>query len=259
MHLFKVPEYKKNKCYISVRQSKEKIILNEIIIKEVKKLDNSKGYILTCIIKEKNNKESINTVKHIDEQAYEAIKKNNQIWFNNKVDDEELNKLYINSFEIDTGIINLILSINNPINIIINDEIIDDFDVLSTILNDYRNIKKYIINVEINHLGLYFYPKISSNKWLIKTININDYEDNYDNTWSRQEIENDWENDIQELSNNINIEIKRLENLNTKINEIFKEIKDMKNTDNIWENKLNELKSIIISPNNRILSIYDNR
>jgi hypothetical protein len=44
-----------------------------------------------------------------------------------------------------------------------------------------------------------------------------------------------------------------------KINELFKEIKDMKNTDNIWENKLNELKSIIISPNNRILSIYDNR
>jgi chromosome segregation ATPase len=108
-------------------------------------------------------------------------------------------------------------------------------------------------------LGLYFYPKISSNKWLIKTINIHDYEDNYDNCWSRQEIESDWENDIQEINNNISNEIKRLENLNMKINELFKEIKDMKNTDNIWENKLNELKSIIISPNNRILSIYDNR
>ena len=257
MHLFKNPEYKKNKCYVSGLSSNEKIVLNEIAIKEIKKLDNSKGYILTCNIKEKTNKDSIKSISSIDNEAYDAIQKNNQVWFNNKLEDEELNKLYTNSYN--NNSINLILSANNPLNIIINDKVIDDYDNLVNILNDYRNLKKYIINVEICHLGLYFYPKISSNKWLIKTINIHDYEDNYDNCWSRQEIESDWENDIQEINNNISNEIKRLENLNMKINELFKEIKDMKHTDNIWENKLNELKSLIISPNNRILSIYDNR
>lgn len=259
MHLFKNPEYKKNKCYVSLCNPTEKIVINELKIKDIKKMDNSKGYILNAILNEKTNKEGIKIIKDIDEEAYDSIKKNNQIWFNNKLDDDELNKLYINSYNSDTNLISLILSVNNPINIIINGNIIDDLNILIKILTDYREIKKYIINVEISHLGLYFYPKISSNKWIIKTININNYEDNSDdNGWDREEIENNWEEDINEINNNIQNEIKRLENLNSKINEIFKEIKEMKYPDNNWENKLNLLKSFI-STNNRILSIYDNR
>lgn len=259
MHLFKNPEYKKNKCYVSSCNPTEKLVINELKIKDIKIMDNSKGYIINTILNEKNNKDNIKIIKNIDDEAYDAIKKNNQLWFNNKLEDDELNKLYINSYNNDNNLISLILSINNPINIIINGNIIEDINILIKILTDYREINKYIINVEISHLGLYFYPKISSNKWIIKTININNYEDNNDdNSWNREEIENGWEEDIQEINNNIQNNIKILENLNSKINEIFKEIKEMKYPDNNWENKLNLLKSVICT-NNRILSIYDNR
>lgn len=258
MHLFKNPEYKKNKCYVSLRNPNEKLIINEIKLKNFKRIDKSNGYILNCILNENNNSDIIKKIINIDKEAYDAIKKNNQIWFNNKLEDEEINKLYINSYDNDNNSINLILSINNPINIIINGKNEDNINTLIEILSDYRNLKKYIINVEISHLGLYFYPKSSSNKWIIKTININNYEDE-DNGWFREDVENDWEEHIQEINNNIQNEIKRLENLSIKMNELLNEIKEMEYADNNWQNKLNYLKSIIISPNNRILSIYDNR
>jgi len=264
MHLFKKTKNKKNKCYISLRNPNEKLIINEIKLKDFKKIDKSKGYILNCILNDNNNNsDTIKKIINIDKEAYDSIKKNNQTWFNNKLEDEEINKLYISSYDNDNSSINLILSINNPINIIINGKNIDDINVLIEILSDYINLKKYIINVEISHLGLYFYPKISSNKWIIKTINLNNYEDednNDDNNgWFREDVENGWEEHIQEINDNIQNEIKRLENLSIKMNEIFNEIKEMKYADNNWQNKLDLLKSIIISPNNRILSIYDNR
>ena len=103
MITFKNPEQKKNKCYISECDTKIILNLNEIKIKNIQKLANSKGFILECNILKKLNQDTINNIIDIDNTAYDSIIKNNQLWFKNKLENEEINKLYNNSFQKDTN------------------------------------------------------------------------------------------------------------------------------------------------------------
>jgi len=257
MYSFNTPEQKKNKCYISQCNDNINLCINEVKIKNIKQMSNSKGYIITCYIPEKINTDTINTINKIDEDAYNAIIKNNHNWFNNKLDIDEIDKLYNYSYYSDNNTIDLILSINSSSFFIINNENIDDINTIIELLTNYKNHKKYIINFDISHIGLYFYPKISCNKWLIKNINISNIDDT--TYWNKEDIENEWYSDIQEINNSIDNELLRLNNIKNIINNLYIDIKNTSIPDNIWENKINLLKSIIIDPNNRILSIYDNR
>ena len=262
--IFKKPVLK-NKIYVSTVSETLKIEICEVKIKNIQKLKNSNGYFITIYIPKNNNENLNNKLINIDDTALNAILDNNNKWFDNNLSNDELKDLYKNSYSEQYNTLNVILSDNNPINIIIDNQPYYDNDKLLEILLDVRNFKKYIINLEIQYIGLYIYKELFTNKWLIKNINISNIE-NEKCSWSREDIEDNWLNEIYNVNTVID---KKIEDANNyigslikhkqNINDIFHEAINFKNADKIWENKLNELKNNIISSNNRILSTNDNR
>lgn len=257
-YIFDNPIQKKNKCYISNCSKNIKLSLNEIKIKNVKKMLKSDGYMLDCIIPSiPANEFSIDELTKIDNDAYFSVVSNNDKWFNNKLSIDEIDALYNFSFDTDNNNIELLLSSTIPTTIVINNSIIENIKILIDFITDYRNLNNYCINLEIIHYGIFFYSKFSCNKWLIKSINISYIEDC--NNWNRKEIEDQWYDDICDFNISIDNEINRLQKIKENINNLFIEIKNTKDADNNWEFKINNLKNFIINPNNKILSIYDNR
>lgn len=261
---FKIPIKKPNN-YISYANIPIKFNLFEVKIKNIKRLTNSNGYSLNIYISPSNNKDIINNIIDIDKKAFDKIIKYNDTWFNNGLTENELIDLYRKSFCNQTNTVNCILSNNISYNIKINNTDCTDENKLLEILFNMVELKNYIISLEISHAGLFFYPELSINKWLIKSINIIniDFDPCY---WNRSDIENDWENEVEEtvqyidgLIENKQKEIKDLIEQKNKINNIFKDIKKMENTDNLWENKIYSLKKLIIDSSIRILSNKDNR
>lgn len=261
---FKKPIQKTN-CYISYTNIPIKLNLFEVKIKNIKRLTNSNGYSINIYISQYNNKDIIQNIVNTDKNALDNIILNNNTWFNNGLEEDELKELYRTSFCSQTNTLNCILSNNIPYNIKINNTNYTDENKLLEILLNLRDLKKYIISLDISHAGLYFYPELSINKWLIKSINITNIE--YDIcTWNRIDIENDWETEVNEITNSVDKlistkenEIQELIDYKNNINKLLKDVKKKENTDNSWENKILSLKNLIIDSSNRILSTKDNR
>jgi hypothetical protein len=263
-NLFKTPILK-NKNYISYLTNPLKYQIYEVKIKNIQKLKSSNGYIITIYIPNDINNNLYNELIKIDEHALNSILINNNKWFKNNLEEDELKKLYKSSYCKQTNTLNILISDTVPINININNKYHDNINEVLDILLDLRNLKNYIINIEVQHIGLYIYSEISTNKWIVKDINILNIE--HDKcSWNREDIENSWEsevNNINELIENKIVEtnnyIDNLIKYRNNVNNILKEAKNMKNADKNWETKLNELKKNIIVSFNRILSTNDNR
>lgn len=262
--IFKKPVLK-NKIYVSTTEEPFKIQICEAKIKNIQKLKNSNGYFVTIYIPKNNECELTNTFINIDNYALNTILENNNKWFDNNLTQDELKDMYKPSYSEQYNTLNIILSDNNPINIIIDDIYYSDNDKLLEILLDVRNLKKYIINLEIQYIGLYIYKELSTNKWLIKNINISNIETDKC-SWNRDDIEASWSSEVYNINSIIdkkiedsNDYIESLIKYKQNINDIFHDAINFKDTDKNWENKLNELKNIIIGPTNRILSTNDNR
>lgn len=262
--IFKKPVLK-NKIYVSTTVEPLKIQIYEAKIKNIQKLKNSNGYFINVYIPHNNEYQLNNTFMNIDNMALNTILDNNNTWFDNNLSDEELKDLYKPSYSEQYNTLNIILSDNNPINIIIDNIYYSDNDKLLEILSDVRNLKKYIINLEIQYIGLYIYKELSTNKWLIKSINISNIEtDNC--SWDRDDIEESWNTEVININSLIDKKIEDSKNYieslikyKQNINDIYYEALQLKYADKNWENKLNELKNNIIGPKNRILSTNDNR
>ena len=121
-----------------------------------------------------------------------------------------------------------------------------------------------IINITISNIGLYIFKEKIQNKWFIKEININNQDDVIisDFIINKEEIENEWENTLNDTITNLNELVDTYEKNKIKINnfininlDLIQEIKNIKNTDKIWDNKISILKNNI----KNILSINDNR
>lgn len=243
MYTFKSPKQKKN-YYVCNINEKLTINLNDIKIKNLQKINNSSGYIIDTIINNKINNDDINIIKNIDTSSLNSILNNKEEWFNDDLDNDKIQSLYIKSYIDDN--INIILPLDLPIDITINNENIDDINILLNILKDFKNIKNYVIDITIAHYGLYFYPKYFINKWIIKKIDIINNNDIYDdNGWNKEDIELEWKNDINIAFNNIDKSINDLIITKEKINILYNEIINIKTPDNLWENKLMELKCIL--------------
>jgi hypothetical protein len=82
------------------------------------------------------------------------------------------------------------------------------------------------------------------NKWVVKVINIEELLDDFAD-WNKEEIETDWENEIENYENNMNEKIEFYKNslYNAKI--LLEEIKNETNF-NIWDKKILKLKKQII-------------
>ena len=121
---------------------------------------------------------------------------------------------------------------------------------------------KNFINITLSHIGLYIYKEKIVNKWFIKNISILDDLYINDFTINKEEIENEWENTLKDTITNLNEVLYNYEKNKIKINnftninlDLINDIKNIKNTDKIWDNKISILKNNI----KNILSIIDNR
>ena len=237
-HSFKNPQ-KKGKIFISYPINKISIELSEIKIKNLKELNDKKGFFLECNIPENINKEAINNIKKIDKDAYDCLLENYQSWFiNEDTDDIDIDNIYLNSYEED---ITLILSDKIDTNIIIDDIEKEKYDFINFINSNKKN-KNYVINFDIVLLGLYITNTSIINKWAIRNINIELIKDV---EWNKKELEEEWRYDLIQYEEESHIKIKKMEEMIIKAKELYEEI--IKETDDkIWETKLEKLKMIIL-------------
>lgn len=252
---FRKPYFKK-KAYISEPKIPVNINLNDIKINNLNRISsNSNALKLNFYI----DKDNLNILKNIDDYSLTTLKKKNKDWFKNDLNNDEITELFNYSFCSQTNTIEAILSNKSTINY--NNNIME---INSDLLNILKNNKNKIINITISNIGLYIFKEKIQNKWFIKEININNQDDVIINDFiiNKEEIENEWENTLNDTITNLNELVDTYEKNKIKINnfininlDLIQEIKNIKNTDKIWDNKISILKNNI----KNILSINDNR
>jgi len=239
-HLFKIPQ-KKGGCYICNSQEKISLELTEVKIKNLKQLSDNKGYYLECLIPIKNNKEQIEIIKEVDNDAKKFIL--------DEVTTEESKNNYIHSYDTDENSITIILSNKIDAEIYINEEEKEPSQMINFLLANKKN-KNLIINIDIVFLGIYLNKDSIINKWGVKYVNIEELNDN-NNDWNREEIEEEWRYDLLSYEEEVNRKIEKLQKNLAEAQNLYNEIIN-ENNSKIWENKIDKFKNII-------LSIYDNR
>jgi hypothetical protein len=228
-HLLKIPQQKTNHS-VSYLEAPLKLELNDIKVKNVL------NHLIECHIPIKVNESSIDKIKEIDELSFDTLM-NNPDWLNK---DQDLETSYYNSYSDDIS--HMYLFVNNKTNCSFDGNEKDINEILTILkknkLNDYN------ITVDITFFGLFIQPNKIANKWLIKNLNIEEFYDNKTD-WNKDEIEEDWEEEVQNYENEINEKIKTyLKNVNdAKL--LFEEIKNEQNI-SIWEKKILRLKKYIL-------------
>jgi len=228
---FTKPELRKN-FYIS---KAEQPITENIIdakLKKITKLNCNKGYILTFYL---NNidKTIFNTT---DDNALFMLISNNNIWFNNNLSTEDIIELFKKSICDQTNTINIIVNENSKI--CINDKVCSLEDFLT---HDMTYFRKCMMNIKVQHVGLYIYAKQCFNRWYASSMNMYDEDTE---TEDKEDIEKSWGNLVEESDAVLESKIKTLENTRTKIKTLYSDIckncgpKEM-------DGKIQELKKLI--------------
>ena len=232
-HLLKNPQ-KKSKCYVSYLEKPFKIGLNEI------KINNffNNGYNIECYLPSNINEQSIKIIEELDNLSLTTLNEHPE-WF----EDPEINIENIYNYSYVNDISSITLLLNSKTECCYNG-IDKDLEEIIDILKDTKKLRDYSINVEISFLGLFIYDNMIINKWIVKVINIEELIDDFAD-WNKEEIETDWENEIENYENNMNEKIEFYKNslYNAKI--LLEEIKNETNF-NIWDKKILKLKKQII-------------
>lgn len=227
-HLLKFPQ-KKTKCYISYLDKPIKITLNEIKIKNF--IGNN---IIECYIPPNLN--NISIFEEIDINSLNTLKENPD-W----TETGNIENIYTNSYSNDISSLNVLF--NNKTECFING-INRDLEDTIELLRDNKKIKDLNVKMEIAFLGLFIYDHLIINKWVIKNIEIEDLSDDNDG-WDRDEIEEDWDYEIQKYELDINNKIEYYNNSLSSAKNLLEEIKE-ETCFNNWEKKINKLKKYIL-------------
>jgi hypothetical protein len=229
-HLLKIPQ-KKSKCNVSYLDKPVKFFLTEVKIKNF--IGNN---IIECYIPNINNASSISIIEEIDNNSFETLKENLD-W----IEDKNLDNIYTYSYSSDISCLNVLL--NNKTECYMNG-IESDLEDTIELLKDNRKTKDYNINMEISFLGLFIYDTNVINKWVIKNIDIQDITDDI-NDWNREEIEEDWGNEINNLEIDVYNKIEYFKNTLSTAKNLLDEVKEEENFNN-WEKKILKLKKYIL-------------
>ena len=229
-HLLKIPQ-KKSKCNVSYLDKPVKFILTEVKIKNF--IGNN---IIECYVPNTNNTSSISIIEDIDNNSFETLKENLD-W----IEDKNLDNIYTYSYSSDISCLNILL--NNKTECYMNG-IENDLEDTIELLKDNRKTKDYNITMEISFLGLFIYDTNVINKWVIKNIDIQDITDDI-NDWNREEIEEDWGNEINNFEMNIYNKIEYYKNTLSTAKNLLVEVKEEENFNN-WEKKILKLKKYIL-------------
>lgn len=239
---------KKNNKFISVYKNPPIKNIADIKIKSINKLANNAGYYFIIYISPLNNNDIINELIDFDKEIMATIETNSIKWFNREFTISEISELYNKSFCNQTKTISVILTNKQIKNMMYNNKKVTDIEDTINFLNTN---KKCLVNISIEYYGLYIYSETTSNKWVIKTLDITNIdeeesiisiEDLIDNYCERiSNIKKRSEDRLQKLSNSIEFINKNIMSINN-LSELLKS-KDTINKANISNHliKLNDL------------------
>ena len=239
---------KKNNKFISVYKNPPIKNIADIKIKSINKLANNAGYYFIIYISPLNNNDIINELIDFDKEIMATIETNSIKWFNREFTISEISELYNKSFCNQTKTISVILTNKQIKNMMYNNKKVTDIEDTINFLNTN---KKCLVNISIEYYGLYIYSETTSNKWVIKTLDITNIdeeesiisiEDLIDNYCERiSNIKKRSEDRLQKLSNSIEFINKNIMSINN-LSELLKS-KDSINKANISNHliKLNDL------------------
>lgn len=241
---------KKNNKYVSTTQHIVKHFLSDVKIKSIHKFVDNKGYLITIYIPNTVNEDVINNLCDFDDQVIDNIKSESINWFSKSFTDDELNHLYTRSYCKQTHTINIILSSTCNTKIILNNKRIDTFEDITDLIRDVKHLKKCVLNVEIQHIGLYFYKETANNKWIIRSLDITDTTQDVC-SFSKDDIEDKLDDNINALNIKTENKIKDCEghiaeisNNMTNIKGMFKQLQNSFGRN--WEELLNQINSLIV-------------
>jgi hypothetical protein len=240
----------KNNKYVSHTDKSIILFLSDIKIKSIFKFKNNNGYLLSIYIPRSINSEIIDELQHIDTITFNDILDNSNKWFHKQISEDELKTLYIPSFCNQSVTMNVILTNNTLTKCIFNNKHINDIEELISLFKNIKHLKECLINLHIQHNGLYIYKESAQNKWIIKNINITDiaFEKCY---WIKEDIEDKLKDNIEKITQKTNAKIaeykqliKDLEDNNNKIRDSFEELQKQKKWEHSYINNIN--KNIVV-------------
>jgi Zn-finger protein len=165
---------KKDNKYVLHPESPIKKYIIDVKIKSIRKLINNKGYNIVIYISSETNGDVISELIEFDKQVIDIIENKSSSWFGKTFTTDEIAELYNRSFCKQTKTMNIILTDKQLKSILYNGKHIADSDTIVQILKDNNHFKKCIINIALEYCGLYIYSETTSNKWIIKTLDVTD-------------------------------------------------------------------------------------
>ena len=230
--IFTQPEFKK-KYYLLRAHNTITYDLHDVYINNIMKLEAGTGYLLAIHINDTS------VFKTFDENAVTELSANSKTWFKNELSIEDLNKLYKPSICMQNNTIQVILSDKSKI--YVNNKLQDISECIDK-LQDMAFLRKCAINLSLQHHGLYVYSKLTSNKWIIKCLNI--YQDDDISAEEKTDIDESWQELVSECNLMLDNKIRTIQHTKTNISSLYQSIITEKNK-KVWEDKIGRLKKLI--------------
>lgn len=227
---FSVPK-NKNTYYISNIDQPYYIDIIDVSIKKLVKLQNNKGYVLSLYI----NDDLKTKFDNIDSSSKTTLIANNNQWFNNNLNDDDIHQLFNTSYCNQYNMLNVYLTDKTIINF--ENKVVEKENIFN-ILSDTNQFNKYIVNIKLQHIGLYIYPSHTINKWGIKLLKIFDVEDENLEITEKKEIENFWKEQLEECNTILDQQKIAIENKKKSLNEMYYSVIEEKSQNKDWESKM---------------------
>jgi len=256
--MFLEPIKRDNKLILIYKNPPVKNIV-DVRIKSINKLANNTGYVFNIYIAPSNNSEIIRELLAFDKEIMSSIEDNSVKWFDTQFDMSEITELYHKSFCNQTKTIGVILTNKQVKNMMYNNKVFQDIDDIVNILADDNIAKKSFVNITIEYYGLYIYSETTSNKWIIRKIDISNINED-DNNVSTDELIDNFQHRIYNIKKKCNDKIGELsknidnirDNMKT-IDELLADLKKSSESTNININYfLNKLNTLILNQEENI-------
>jgi hypothetical protein len=201
------------------------------------------GHLLRILLED--NSKPLLKIKDIDENVRMNAVDNNTKWFHNSLSENEIESYFRKSIQDHNNVITVMIPDIHDIIIRYNNEVIEK---LST--DKFQDPNIYL-SLEIEAQGLYFFPKRFGIRWIVNKLSIhNEFqnESSFDEFIDKENIENEWTEDIQHIEVMINKDIEILEKKTLQLDQLKKNLyetlenaKNIKNVSKEWHIKLKEL------------------
>lgn len=222
MSLYSNPIKKSNHYICNSREKLSINLLNVTILNNIFINDNKS--LLKIRV---DNSLDIERLNNIDILSRNTMIENNKIWFKNAMTEEKIIERFNPSFDKQSGVLSIYIYSEHPPKIIHDSITKKSIDEIESTIFEMNNI----INIDIRLLGLYISSDSFEVKWIARKIDITSLNEFI--VGDDKDIEDSWENEIEELENMIDNKIMRLSNKKKEIKEMLNKCR---NKECKWEN-----------------------